>query len=101
MIALHASQKNLFSVEPLDKSGSLDFIEQAQIPEVLVRNALRLRIVQGYQIEHEADRFRVGRRSLATRLVMSSYRKLFTAGSEFFKYLAKAFKLSSLSPVMK
>ena len=40
MIALHASQKNLFSVEPLDKSGSLDFIEQAQIPEVLVRNAL-------------------------------------------------------------
>jgi len=60
MIALHASQKNLFSVEPLDKSGSLDFIQQAQIPEVLVRNALGLRMVQGYQIEHEADRFRVG-----------------------------------------
>ena len=60
MIALDASQKNLFSVEPLDKSGTLDFIEQAQIPEVLVRNALGLRMVQGYQIEHEAERFRVG-----------------------------------------
>jgi len=38
-----AAKEYLFSIESFDKSRPLDFIQQAQIPEVFLRNALGLR----------------------------------------------------------
>ena len=44
----------------LHKARLLNLIEQAEIPEVLFRNPLGLGLIQGYEIEHGADRFGIG-----------------------------------------
>ena len=53
MIALDSRQKNLLSVEPLDKSGSLDFIQQAQVPVVFFGQTLGLRVINRDKIDEK------------------------------------------------
>jgi hypothetical protein len=60
MIALDSRQKNLLSVEPLDKSGPLDFIQQAQVSVVFFGQTLGLRVINRDKIDEKTHRLGIG-----------------------------------------